>query len=140
MKCPLCPREVEASVGQVPGVKRVEADLPTGKVKILAQEGRSPDLKEIRARIGKWGFRVAPEPLVIRAEGTLTHGPRARLMFRVPGLKEDFDLLEGEELRRLLISLPATGNRRVELTARVHTHPENLPPSLSILSYEVKTP
>jgi hypothetical protein len=51
-----------------------------------------------------------------------------------------FDLLEGDELRRLLMALPAAGNPKVVLTARLHEHPGHLPPSLSILSYEVKKP
>jgi len=84
---------------------------------------------------------VAPEPFVIRAGGhreSWTCGDR--LTFRVQGPNDEFDLLEGDELRRLLLAMPAAANRRVVLTARIHEHPEHLPTSLSILSYEVKTP
>ena len=140
MKCPLCAREIRQSVGRLPGVGSVEADLASGRVKVRAQAGRSLELAGIRTRISRWGFRVAPEPQVIRAVGTLNHGPRDRLTFRVQGTNEDFDLLEGDELKRLLLSLPATGNPKVALTARIHAHPGHLPPSLSVLSYEVKKP
>jgi copper chaperone len=140
MKCPLCSRGVENTVGRLPGVGSVQADLGTGSVKILARSGGSLDLAAIRAGISRWGFRVVPEPMVIRAVGTLNHGVRDRITFRVQGTNEEFDLLEGAELKRLLLALPASGTRRVAVTARVHSHPGNLPASLSILSYEVKTP
>jgi len=140
MKCPLCVRGVRQSLTRLPGVGKVEADLAAGKVRILALGGRSLDLAGIRARIARWGFRVAPEPVVIRAVGSVNHGPNDRLTFRVQGTDEEFDLLEGEGLRRLLLALPATGSPRVVLTARMHERPSHLPPSLSVLRYEVKTP
>ena len=140
MKCPLCVRGIRQSLTRLPGVGSVEADLATGRVRVAALAGRSLALREIRARIARWGFGVAPEPFVIRVSGTVHHGPRDRLRFRVQGTDDEFDLLEGDELRRLLLALPAAGNPRVVLTARMHEHPEHLPPSLSILSYEVKKP
>ena len=140
MKCSLCVRGIRQSLTRLPGVGGVEADLATGRVRITALGERSLALAGIRARIARWGFRVAPEPFVIRASGTVNHGPRDRLTFRVLGANDEFDLLEGDELRRLLLALPAAGNPRVVLTARLHGHPEHLPPSLSILSYEVKKP
>ena len=140
MQCPLCTRGIEASLGRLPGVGSVKAELPGGQVSVVALRGSSLNLKEIRARISRWGFRVAPEPMIIRAVGTVNHGVRDRLTFHVQGTNDEFDLLEGDELKRLLLSLPASGNRRVALTARVHAHPEHLPESLSILSYEVKGP
>jgi len=140
MKCSLCVRGVRQSITRLPGVAGVEADLATGRVKVLALGGRSLVLGEIRTRIARWGFRVAPEPVVIRAVGTVNRGPKDRLTFRIQGTNEEFDLLEGDELRRLLLALPVAGKSRVVLTARMHEHPAHLPPSLSILSYEVKTP
>jgi copper chaperone CopZ len=140
MKCSLCVRGIRQSLTGLPGVGGVEADLATGRVRITAMGGRSLALAEIRARIARWGFRVVPEPLVIRASGAVNHGPKDRLTFRVQGTNEVFDLLEGDELRRLLMALPAAGNPKVVLTARLHEHPGHLPPSLSILSYEVKKP
>jgi len=140
MKCPLCAKGVRQSLTRLAGVGEVEADLATGKLRILAARGKSLDLAGIRARVARWGFRVAPEPLVIRAVGAVHHGPNDRLTFRVQGTREEFDLLEGDGLRRLLLALPAAGSPRVVLTARVHEHPKHLPPSLSVLRYEVKTP
>jgi copper chaperone CopZ len=140
MKCPLCARGVEQSVSRLPGVESVTADLGSGKVKVVSQSGRTLNLAEVRESISRWGFRVVPEPLVIRVVGTLNRGARDRLTFRVQGTNENFDLLEGDELKRLLLTLPVTGSPRITLIARVHSHPPHLPESLSILSYEVKTP
>ena len=140
MRCSLCVRGVRESIARLPGVASVEADLATGRLRVLALGGHSLGLGEIRARIARWGFRVAPEPVVIRAVGTVNRGPKDRLTFGIQGTSEEFDLLESDELRRLLLALPAAGNPRVVLTARMHDHPEHLPPGLSVLSYEVKTP
>ncbi len=139
MTCPLCVRGIQESLGRLAGVGAVEADLGTGRVRLAAQSGRSLDLQEIRGRILKLGFRPAREA-VIRATGNVNVGPRDRLTFRVLGTTENYVLLEGAELRRLLISLRVASGAGVELRGRIHRHPERLPPSLSVLSYEVKTP
>ncbi|HEV8335420.1 MAG TPA: heavy metal-associated domain-containing protein [Candidatus Polarisedimenticolia bacterium] len=137
MKCPLCARGIRESLVRLPGVGSVEADLESGRVKIAAMPGHSLDFQGIRTRVERWGFQIVPEPVIVRAVGTIQHGPRDRLMFHVLGNDQEFDLLEGEELRRLLSKLPPSGAPRVALTARLHAQPEHLPATLSVLSYEV---
>jgi len=139
LTCPLCVRGIEESIRRLPGVSSVAAELKTGQVRIEAEPGRSLDLQKIRAQIVRAGFEPVREP-VIHATGTINQSPRGRLTFRVLGTTEDYVLLEGYELRHLLASLPTTGGSRVTLLGRIHRHPEQLPPTLSVLSYEVKTP
>lgn len=136
MKCSLCARGIRESLVRLPGVGSVEADLESGRVKILAMPGNSLDFQGIRTRVERWGFQIVPEPVIVRAVGTVRHGPRDRLTFDVLGTDQKFDLLEGEELRRLLSKLPPSGAPRVALTARLHAQPE-MPATLSVLSYEV---
>lgn len=137
MRCPLCARGIRESLVRLPGVGSVEADLESGRVKILAMPGSSLDYQGLRTRVERWGFQIVPEPVLVRAVGTVQHGPRDRLTFQVLGNDQRFDLLEGEELRRLLAKLPASGAPRVELTARLHAQPAQLTATLSVLSYEV---
>jgi len=139
MTCPLCVRGVQESIRRLPGVRSVAAELTTGQVRIGAEPGRSLDLQRIRAQIVRTGFEPVREP-VIHATGAINQSPRGRLTFRVSGTAEDYVLLEGFELRHLLASLPTAGGSRVTLLGRVHRHPERLPPTLSVLSYEVKKP
>ena len=139
MTCPLCVRGVQESIRRLAGVGSVEAELKTGQVRIAAQPGGSLDLQRIRAQILRAGFEPVREP-VIHATGTINLGPRGRLTFRVSGTSENYVLLEGFELRNLLGSLPAAGVARVALLGRIHRHPERLPPTLSVLSYEVRNP
>ena len=139
MTCPLCVRGVEESIRRLPGVRSVAAELKTGEVRIEAEAGRSLDLQKIRAQIVRAGFEPVREP-VIHATGTINQSPHGRLTFRISGTTEDYVLLEGLELRHLLGSMPTAGGSRVTLLGRVHHHPERLPPTLSVLSYEVKNP
>lgn len=139
MACLFCARGVEESLSRLPGVGLVEADAVTGRVRVQAEAGQALSLDEIRARIHASGFRPRGEA-VLRLAGTIHRGRSGRLTFEVASSSQSYDLLEGEELRHLLLSLPVTSGALVALTARLHEHPGPLPPSLSVLSYEVKTP
>ncbi len=139
MSCPLCVRGVQESLRRLPGVASVEAELSTGRVRTSAQPGRSLDLQRIRGQVLRAGFHPVRE-MVIRATGTIEQSPRGRLTFRITGAAENYVLLEGSELRRLLASLSAARGSRVTLLGRIHRHPERLPPSLTVLSYELGNP
>ena len=140
MTCPLCAHAVKESVGRLPAVGSVEVDLAAGRVRVQARQGRSLEWRGVKEQIARSGFSPAEEP-VVRAGGVINVGLRGRMTFRVSGTSEDYVLLEGEELRRFLGALRGVAVRTpVVLTGRIHRHPERLPPSLSVLSYEVKTP
>lgn len=137
IQCSLCARTVERVVGKLPAIGRASLEDGQGLLKVTAIPGRSLDPDAIRKRLARSGFSPAMDE-EIRAVGSLHRGPRDRLVFRVAGGREQFDLLEGAQLRSLLQELPAGAPGRVAVRARVHRHPATLPPSLSILSYQVE--
>ena len=138
LKCSLCARQVESGVGRLPEVLSATADPTTGEVTVTARPGRSLSPTALRRQIQRAGFRPVPEHEELRAVGMVEHGPHDRLVFRIGETGEAYDLLEGPELLPLLQSLPAAGKSPVALRGRVHRHPESLPPSLTILSFEIE--
>jgi len=138
IQCSLCVRTLQRLVGETSGVGEVTVDAQTGKVHVASVPGKGLDLQAIRKRLLQSGYPPAPDE-EIRAVGSVSRGPQDRLTFKVAGTKDEFDLLEGAELRTLLHSLPPGAPSPVSIRARVHRHPEGMPPSLSILSYEVET-
>ncbi len=137
IRCSLCVTTLERLLKAQPGVGEVAVENPSGRLTITAAPGGGGlDLPGIRSRLEKAGFAPQGDEIVT-ATGTVAHGENDRLTFRVTGAKESYDLLEGAELRSLLLALPG-GPSRVKLRARLHRHPASLPPSLSVLSYEVE--
>ena len=136
IRCSLCVTTLERLLKAQPGVGEVAVENPSGHLTITAAPGAGLDLPGIRSRLVKAGFTPQGDEIVT-AVGSVAHGENDRLTFRVPGAKETYDLLEGAELRSLLLALPR-GPSRVKLRARLHRHPASLPPSLSVLSYEVE--
>lgn len=136
IRCSLCVTTLERLLKAQPGVGEVAVENPSGRLTITAAPGAGLDLPGIRSRLEKAGFAPQGDEIVT-AVGAVAHGENDRLIFRVSGAKEAYDLLEGAELRSLLLALPG-GPSRVKLRARLHRHPASLPPSLSILSYEVE--
>lgn len=134
MQCSLCVQTVQRLVEGIPGVGEVTVD-ETGRLRVISAPGKGLDLQGIRKQLAKAGYAPAPDE-VIRAVGSVSRGLQERLTFKVTGTKDEFDLLEGAELRGLLTTLPV-GPAQVTVRARVHRHPEGMPPSLSILSYEI---
>ncbi|MGI6605135.1 MAG: heavy-metal-associated domain-containing protein [Firmicutes bacterium] len=55
MSCQHCVMAVKKSVGNLPGVKKVEVDLSTGIVTVAHETG-SPSREEIRAAIRAAGY------------------------------------------------------------------------------------
>ena len=138
IQCPLCATVVERVIGKLPGVNEVLVQPDPWRLKVSAQPGGSLDLPGIRKQLAKSGYPPVGDE-EISAEGMVSRGVKDHLTFKVPGAREEYDLLEGAQLRALLQALPAASPVRVAIQARVHRHPASLPPSLSILSYEVKT-
>ena len=137
IRCSLCVTTIERLLGAQPGVGGAAVENPSGRITITAKPGEGLDLPGIRERLEKAGYHPAGDEM-LTAVGTVAHGENDRLTFRVPGAKEYYDLLEGAELRNLLLALPSGGPNRVKLRARLHRHPASLQPSLSVLSFEVE--
>jgi len=138
IQCSLCARTIERVIGGMDGVSQAAADPATYEVRVAAQPGRSLDVQGIRKQLAKSGFPPATDEVIL-AVGTVNRGPMDRLTFKVLGTRDEFDLLDGAELRFLLQALPAAGPPSpVEVRGRVHRHPPGLTPSLSLLSYEVE--
>ena len=139
IQCSLCITALQRMVTKLPGVKEVTVTEDPRHLRVTALPGRGLDLPALRNQLLKSGFQPG-EDEVIGAIGMVKRGERERLTFSIPGSKEAYDLLEGAPLRALLQELPAASqNVLVSVQGRVHRHPASLPPSLSILSYEVQT-
>jgi len=134
IQCSLCVQTVQRLVAGIPGVSEVTVD-EAGRMRVTSAPGKGLDLQGIRKQLTKAGYTPAADEM-IQAVGSVSRGPQEHLTFKVTGTKDEFDLLEGAELRGLLTSLPA-GPTQVTVRARVHRHPEGMPPSLSIMSYEI---
>jgi copper chaperone CopZ len=138
IQCSLCATTIERVIGKLPGVAQVSVVAEPWRLEVSALSGRSLDLQGIRKQLIHSGFEP-DEDEEITAGGMVVLGTQGHLTFKVPGAREEFDLLEGARLRALLQVLPAGEPARVNIRARVHRHPASLPPSLSILSFEVET-
>jgi hypothetical protein len=138
IRCSLCVTTIERLIGNMPGVGEAALVAEPWRLNVSALPGRSLDLQEIRKQLSRGGY-TPDEDEEITAGGMVVHGANGHLTFKVPGANEEFDLLEGAQLRALLLALPAGAPASVVLRARVHRHPASLPPSLSILSFEVET-
>jgi copper chaperone CopZ len=139
IQCSLCVTALQRMVTKLPGVKEVTVTEDPRHLRVTALPGRGLDLAAIREQLLKSGYQP-DEDEVIGASGMVKRGERDHLTFSIPGAKEEYDLLEGAPLRALLQELPAAGPPvLVSVQGRVHRHPADLPPSLSILSYEVQT-
>ena len=138
IQCSLCVTTIERLIGTLPGVAQATMVAQPWRLEASALSGGSLDLQGIRKQLIKAGYKP-DEDEEITAGGNVIRGVNGHLTFKVSGGKEEFDLLEGAQLRALLQALPAGPPARVAIRARVHTHPASLPPSLSILSFEVET-
>jgi copper chaperone CopZ len=138
IQCSLCVTTIERLIGEMPGVAQVTVLADPWRLEASALSGRSLDLQAIRKQLTRSGYKP-DEDEMITAGGMVVRGTQGHLTFKVPGANEEFDLLEGAQLRALLQALPASAPARVTVRARVHRHPASLPPSLSILSFEVET-
>jgi copper ion binding protein len=57
MTCDHCVRSVRDEIGRIPGVKRVEVDLATGKVTV--ESDRPVDDQAVAAAVDEAGYQVA---------------------------------------------------------------------------------
>jgi copper chaperone CopZ len=134
MTCALCTRGVETSIKLLDVVQTVSADLSSGLVRVQAVAGRSLNIKDVKDRIQKAGFRVEGE-CEVEAVGRFSLGPEGRITFRVPGTVYSFQVLEGSELKHLFKSAPGLKGDFL-LDFRLHEHPRWKPSAISIVRAE----
>ena len=134
MTCALCTRGVETSIRLLDVVEGASADLSTGLVRVKAAEGKSLNIKDVKDRVQKAGFRVGGE-CDVEATGRFSIGPDGRITFLIPGTAYSFQVLEGSELKRLFKADPKLkGDFFVAF--RLHEHPRWKPPAISIVRGE----
>jgi len=134
MTCALCTRGVETSIRLLDVVGGASADLSTGLVRVQAAEGKSLNIKDVKDRVQKAGFRVGGE-CDVEATGRFSLGPEGQITFRIPGTAYSFQVLEGSELKRLFKADPKLKGDFF-LAFRLHEHPRWKPPAISILRGE----
>jgi len=134
MTCALCTRGVETSIKLLDVVEGASADLSTGLVRVQAMEGKSLNIKDVKDRVQKAGFKVGGE-CDVEAIGRFNLGPDGRIMFRIPGTAYAFQVLEGSEVKRLFRGDPKLRGEYF-LAFRLHEHPRWKPPAISIVRGE----
>jgi copper chaperone CopZ len=134
MTCALCTRGVESSIKLLDVVQGASADLSTGLVRVQAAEGRSLNIKDVKDRVQKAGFKVGGE-CDVEAVGRFTLGTDGLITFRIPGTAYSFQVLEGTELKSLF---KADARLRGDyfVAFRLHDHPRWKPSAISITRAE----
>lgn len=134
MTCALCTRGVEQSIQLLDSVQGASAELSTGLVRVEAAEGKSLNIREIKDRVQKAGFRVGGE-CEIEAIGRFTIDPEGRITFRIPGTVYAYQVLEGSEVKRLFRVRPGLAGEFF-VVFRLHEHPRWKTPAISIVRSE----
>jgi len=130
MTCALCTRGVETSIKLLDVVEGASANLSTGLVRVQAGEGKSLNIKDVKDRVQKAGFKVGGE-CDLEATGRFSLGPDGRITFRIPGTAYSFQVLEGSEVKRLFKADPKLKGEYF-LAFRLHEHPGWKPVAISI--------
>ncbi len=138
MTCVLCTRGVEESIKRLDGVVGASADLATGLVRVQAEEGKSLNIHDVKARIQAAGFKVGGE-CQVEGVGRFSIGPEGRITFRMPGTTPAYQVLEDDELRRLFRSHAGLRGDYF-LVFRLHEHPRWKPPAIAIVRAEYRGP
>ena len=138
MVCPLCTRGVEASIKTLPGVATVQADLASGRVEVVAQDGRTLSITDLRERAAKAGFPVNGQTDVL-ARGRFSLAEDGRMTFRPIGGTQSWQVLEGYALLALFRANPTLrGDFLVGF--RLNEKPSAARPSISIMTWEKAPP
>jgi hypothetical protein len=137
MTCALCTRGVEESIRSLGGLE-AKADLAAGRVRVEAAPGKSLVVRDVRERILSAGFGIGGE-LQGSAVGRFVIGADRRITFKVSNTAYAFQVLEGEQLRRMFRKTPGlTGEFLVHF--RLHDHPHWNPPAIAITGFERRSP
>jgi copper chaperone CopZ len=134
MTCALCTRGVEQSIQLLDSVQGASAELSTGMVRVESVEGKSLNIRDVKDRVQKAGFRVGGE-CEIEAIGRFTIDPEGRITFRIPGTIYAYQVLEGSDLKRLFRARPGLAGDFF-VVFRLHEHPRWKSPAISIVRGE----
>lgn len=134
MTCALCTRGVEQSIQLLDSVQGASAELSTGLVRVEAAEGKSLNIREVKDRVQKAGFRIGGE-CEIEAIGRFGIDPEGRITFRIPGTVYAYQVLEGAELKRLFRARPGLAGDFF-VVFRLHEHPRWNSPAIAIVRGE----
>lgn len=136
MTCALCTRGVEQSVKGLSVVAAATATLSPGRVRVQAAEGKSLDIRDVKERVHKAGFKVGGE-CDLEAIGRFGISQDGRITFRIPGTAYAFHVLEGNELKRLFKIAPGLRGEFL-LAFRLHDHARWKPAAISIVRGELR--
>ncbi len=74
MACPFCGYGIEKRLLKVDAVEKVTIDLVAGQARVIAEQGQSIDVQEVRRAVEKAGF--TPGSLDIEVTGRVVAGPK----------------------------------------------------------------
>ncbi len=124
MSCPFCAFGVEKKLKLVDGVDEVTVEMKDGTATLVAEEGQSLDIGQIRKAVRASGF--TPGPLRITAIGSVVKEQEG-LLLDVRNSPQAFHLVNPEpSVEERLRALAETG-KAVEISGVAHEHVDDLP-------------
>jgi len=149
MTCPFCVYGIEKKLEALGEVKDASSNLKTGIVDIKLEANGPLDIERLNEAIRESGF--TPGKIKIKATGEVTK-------YKLEGKENPALKVTGSDQVFLLTSAPnhdkeeflsekklnevekATegGKKEITITGYIHSHPEGVPPALSVESFEVK--
>jgi copper chaperone CopZ len=149
MTCPFCVYGIEKKLESLEEVEEAGANLKTGTVDIKLKKDEAIDIKRLKEAVRKSGF--TPGKIKIKAAGKLTEykledkeypalkvtgSDQIFLLTSTPGHGKEEFLVEGKS--KEIEKATEGGEKEITITGYIHTHPEGMPPALSVESFEVK--
>jgi len=107
-------------------------NLVKGEAQVFPKPGKSFDPAQIPKAIKDGGFSATE--ILVEADGTLAKR-EGLLEFDVPGLKQAFALSGGPQMDALAARVDLVG-KRVHITGKLRTDHRDLPPRLTIESFQ----
>lgn len=149
MTCPFCVYGIEKKLEALEEVEDASANLKTGTVDINLKENEPIDLERLRKAILEAGF--TPGRIKIEATGELTRykleekeypafkvigSDQVLLLTSTPDHEKE-EYLVDEKLDELE-KAAGKGKNEITITGYVHAYQKDIPPALSVESFEVK--
>jgi len=149
MTCPFCVYGIEKKLEALGEVKDASSNLKTGIVDIILTEDKSLDIERLNEAIRESGF--TPGRIKIKATGELTtyklEGKgnsalkvtgSAQLFLLISNAKHDNQEFLNEKTIKELEQATDDGKKEIIISGYVHSHTAEVPPALSVDSFEIK--